>query len=109
MGHALVPMAMEEANPTGGWKGQGRSPPVVVFPKDGFPTFHLDLRIPLATIEVHQHREVRAPTQLGFISAAVHVLPKALALHVAIHADPGRAAQGPAALSHDLGNEALDA
>lgn len=75
-------------------------------PGNGFPTFDLDL-IPIATIEVHQHREVSASTQLGFIPAAVHVLPKALALHVAIHADPGRAAQS-SAVSHDLRDEALD-
>lgn len=77
-------------------------------PGNGFPTFHLDLRIPIATIEVDEHREVSASAQLGFIPAAVHVLPKALALHVAIHADPGRAAQGSAVLSHYLRDEALD-
>lgn len=70
---------------------------------------HLDLFIPFPTIQIHQHREVRATSQLRLVPGAVHVLSEALALDVAIDPDPRGTAQRPAILAYDLRYETLDA
>lgn len=70
---------------------------------------HLDLFIPFPTIQIHQHREVCATSQLRLVPGTVHVLSEALALDVAIDPDPRGTAQRPAILAHDLRHETLDA
>ena len=83
MCHTLITMSMKQTYSASGWKSQSWSFTIMIFPKHCFATFHLDI-VPVATVQIHQHRKMRTSTQLGLVAAAIDMLTEALTLHISL-------------------------